>query len=87
MTDEIDSDASPSAPDWPLRPWLLAGLLGFAGFLIYLVTGGNDQVPWQMAAAAFLFFGAMAAAFTLENGRWKEPAAKPYCSSGRFSPY
>ena len=71
MTDETVNDASPAAPDWPLRPWLLAGLLGLAGLLIHLVTGGNDQVPWQMAAAAFLFFGAIAAAFTLERDRWK----------------
>ncbi|HYC81837.1 MAG TPA: DUF4153 domain-containing protein [Croceibacterium sp.] len=63
-----------AAPEWPLRPWLLAGLLGLAGLLIHLVTGGNDDVPWQMATAAFLFFGAIAAAFTLEHGRWKEPA-------------
>ena len=74
MTDEIDSDASPSAPDWPLRPWLLAGLLGFAGFLIYLVTGGTARVPWQLAAGAVLFFGALAGALTLESGGGKEPA-------------
>src|SRR5688572_16643916 len=73
MTDETASEATPSA-DWPLRPWLLAGLLGLAGLLIHLVTGGNDTVPWQMATAAFLFFGAIAAAFTLEQGRWKQPA-------------
>lgn len=74
MTDEAVNDASPAAAEWPLRPWILAGLLGFAGLLIHLVTGGNDQVPWQMAAAAFLFFGAVAAAFTLERDSWKEPA-------------
>src|SRR3990170_3256289 len=74
MTDDTANEAAPAAAEWPLRPWLLAGLLGIAGLLIYLVTGGNDTVPWQMAAAAFLFFGAIAAAFTLENGRWKEPA-------------
>jgi len=74
MTDHTANDAGASAPDWPLRPWLLAGLLGLAGLVIQLVTGGNDQVPWQMAASAFLFFGAMAAAFTLERDSWKEPA-------------
>jgi hypothetical protein len=67
-------DTNLAAADWPLRPWLLAGLLGLAGLLIYLVTQGNDQVPWQMAVAAFLFFAAIAAAFTLERGSWKEPA-------------
>ena len=65
---------SAEASEWPLRPWLLAGLLGTAGLLIHLVTGGRDDVPWQMAVAAFLFFGAIAAAFTLERNRWKQPA-------------
>src|SRR5687768_14519497 len=79
MTEDSAIDLPASAvserqADWPLRPWLLAGLLGLAGLLIYLVTGGNDTVPWQMAAAAFLFFGAIAAAFTLERDSWKEPS-------------
>jgi hypothetical protein len=76
MTDATAADEGTilAAPEWPLRPWLLAGLLGVAGLLIYLVTQGNDDVPWQMATAAFLFFGAIAAAFTLESDRWKEPA-------------
>ena len=75
MTEELATDGTiAAAPDWPLRPWLLAGLLGVAGLLIHLVTQGNDDVPWQMATAAFLFFGAIAAAFTLERDRWKEPA-------------
>jgi len=67
------SDDTETAAEWPLRPWLLAGMLGLAGLLIWLVTEGNEDVPWQMAAAAFLFFGAIAAAFTIERGRWKEP--------------
>jgi hypothetical protein len=74
MTDDTVNDAGPSAAEWPFRQWLLAGLLGLAGLLIHLVTGGNDQVPWQMAAAAFLFFGSIGAAFTLERNSWKEPA-------------
>ena len=68
-----DEGAAPPS-EWPLRPWLLAGLLGLAGLLIWLVTQGRDDVPWQMAASAFLFFGAIAAAFTLEEGRWKAPS-------------
>ncbi len=75
MSDETaDENTIQAAQDWPLRPWLLAGLLGFAGLLIHLITQGNDDVPWQMAAAAFLFFGSIAAAFTVERDNWKEPA-------------
>jgi len=69
-----DETAATTAAEWPLRPWLLAGLLGLAGLLIHLVTGDSDDVPWQVAVGAFLFFGSIAAAFTLEEGRWKEPA-------------
>ena len=78
MTDAATLNATEPTPageraaDWPLRPWLLAGLLGLGGLLIWLVTEGNDEVPWRMAAAAFVFFGAIAAAFTLEEGRWKD---------------
>jgi len=68
-------DSEATAPDWPLRPWLLAGLLGAAGLLIHLVTHEKDDVPWRMAVAAFLFFGSLGAAFTIERQRWKEPAA------------
>ncbi len=71
----VDERTETAGPDWPLRPWLLAGLLGFAGLLIHLFTHESDDVPWQVAAAAFVFFGSLGAAFTLERGRWKEPAA------------
>ena len=68
MADEaIDSAAiEAAAPVWPLRPWLLAGLLGVAGLLIHFVTHEHEDVPWRAAAAAFLFFGSLGAAFTLE---------------------
>ncbi|MGZ3247239.1 MAG: DUF4153 domain-containing protein [Croceibacterium sp.] len=71
----IDSEPADSAvPDWRLRPWLLAGLLGFGGLLIHLVTNDHEVDAWRVAPAAFVFFGALAAAFTLEKGRWREPA-------------
>jgi hypothetical protein len=73
MADAVNEAESASVSDWPLRPWVLAGLLGTAGLLIHLITGGRDDVPWQMAAAAFLTFGSLTAAFTLDDGRWKGP--------------
>ncbi|HEU4820130.1 MAG TPA: DUF4153 domain-containing protein [Qipengyuania sp.] len=62
--------------DWPLRPWLLAGLLGLAGLLIYHIGGGqgpDTRVGWQAAVTALLFFGPLDFAFTLERDRWRAP--------------
>jgi len=61
--------------DWPLRPWLLAALLGLAGLLIHLVSDGHHEEPLRVAAAAFLFFGPVAAALSVEQRDWKAPAA------------
>ncbi len=69
-----ESPTHEHAHDWPLRPWLLAGLLGVAGLLIYLVTKGRDDSPAAMATAALLFFGPLSAAISLERDRWKEVA-------------
>src|SRR5687767_6025617 len=81
MTDAVAGETGPvvSEPkrgeaEWPLRPWLLAALFGLAGLLIHLVTHENDDVAWRVALAAFLLFGAIAVAFTVEEGRWKGPA-------------
>ncbi|WP_126172086.1 DUF4153 domain-containing protein [Altericroceibacterium xinjiangense] len=71
------SPAFPEAPiltDWPLRPWLLAGLLGLAGLLIHLFSNGEIESPIRAAMAAFVLFGALAAAFTLDRENWREPA-------------
>lgn len=59
--------------EWPVRPWLLAGVLGLAGLLVWLFSDDASDVPWRMAATAFVFFGSIAAAFTAERDRWKEP--------------
>ena len=45
------------AQDWPLRPWLLAGMVGIAGLLIYHIGGGqgpDTRVGWQAAVTAQL---------------------------------
>src|SRR6187402_631577 len=72
--DEVVSTDERSEAEWPLRPWLLAALLGLAGLLIHFATHDHDDVAWRVALAAFLLFGAVAAAFTLEQGRWKAPS-------------
>lgn len=62
--------------EWRLRPWILAALLGTAGLLIYHIGGGqgpDTRIGWQAAVTAFLFFGPLAFAFTLERDRRKEP--------------
>ena len=60
--------------DWPMRPWLLAALLGLAGLLVYFAADGGENVPWRMALAAAVLFGPLALAFTLAQDRWKGPA-------------
>lgn len=63
--------------NWPLRPWVLAGLLGTAGLLIHFASGGSGPdtaVGWRAALTAFLFFAPLALAFTLERARWSGPA-------------
>src|SRR5436190_7795241 len=81
MTDAAAGEAQPieCEPDgpvaeWPLRPWLLACLLGIAGLLIYFAVDGHEDEAGRVAPAAFVFFGAIAAAFTLDDDRWKAPA-------------
>lgn len=64
------------APDWPLRPWLTACLLGLAGLLVYHIGGGqgpDTRIGWQAAVTAFLFFGSLAFAFSVERARWRAP--------------
>ena len=71
-----DSEHAPRIEEWPLRPWLLAGLLGVAGLLVYFAGSGNGpdtKVPWRAALVALCFFGPLAFAFTVERARWREP--------------
>jgi len=68
------SQAERGEAEWLLRPWLIAGLFGLAGLLIHFATDGHDDDSVRVALAAFLLFGAVAAGFTLEPGRWKAPS-------------
>lgn len=77
MTDLVEpavQDAREPAQDWPLRPWLLAGLIGLAGLLIHLVTHDNHDTGWRVAVAAFLLFAPISAALSVERDDWRGPA-------------
>jgi len=60
--------------EWPLRPWFLSAGLALAGLLVWALSDGAEAIGWRMAATAFVFFGGIAAAFTVERERWREPA-------------
>lgn len=61
--------------DWPLRPWLLAALLGSGGLVVNAAMEWDaaDQEPWRAALAAFAFFGPLVLAVALDRDRWKAP--------------
>lgn len=63
-------------PDWPLRPWLLAGILGLGGLAVWLASDqdGGTLEPWRAALTALAFFGTIAAGLTLERDRWLHAA-------------
>lgn len=73
MTETVETRHS----DWPLRPWVLAALLGIAGLLVHFATDWEyDNIqPWRAALAGLFFFGPLALGFTLDRERWKEPLA------------
>ena len=55
-------------PDWPVRPWLLAALLGFAGLIEHFVTRGGTS-PAQTALAVLVAVFALTLALTLQPRR------------------
>ncbi|WP_170005517.1 DUF4153 domain-containing protein [Pseudopontixanthobacter vadosimaris] len=76
-TDELPASAGAGVENWPALEWVLAGLLALAGFLVWALTDkadGADDEAWRLASAAFVAFGSLAAAFTLQRGQWREPA-------------
>ncbi|MBB3033473.1 DUF4153 domain-containing protein [Alteriqipengyuania lutimaris] len=60
--------------DWPLRPWIFAGLLALAGLAIYFLTDEAGDSGPRLAAAAFIAFACGAFVFTAERGRLLAPA-------------
>ena len=59
--------------DWPLRPWILAGIGSLAGLLIFLLVEYGEDRPWPLAGAAFVFASALSLAFTIGPKRSLEP--------------
>lgn len=64
MTDTIDR-----MEDWPLRPWLLAGLGAVAGLLMHFVLDRTPWAAWQGSAASFIAAFAVLTGFTAERVR------------------
>jgi hypothetical protein len=64
--------------DWPPRPWLLGAIGALAALLVHFLVTDAQPTAARSAGAAFLFFGAIAFALSLEplrgSGRWREPA-------------
>jgi hypothetical protein len=79
MMTDVSADAERNdaheEPDWPLRPWLLAGVLGFAGLLIHFASDGSEDTGWRIALAALLFFAPVSAALSVERDDWRVPLA------------
>jgi hypothetical protein len=70
--------ATATLEDWPPRPWLLGAIGALAALLVHFLVTDAQPTAARSAGAAFLFFGAMAFALSLEpqqgSGRWREPA-------------
>ena len=75
MSEMTQAHAPATHADWPLRPWLLAALLGIAGLCVHLFSDWNadNMPPWRAALVAAFAFGPLALAFTVDRIRWKEP--------------
>ncbi len=69
MTDHV-APIEP-APDWPRRPWLLAGLGAIGGAAIYAIAQwGESPTAGQIAAATFIAVALTLLGITVELRRW-----------------
>ncbi len=72
QTGAVALDEEELIEDWPLRPWVLAALLGVGGLLIHLLTDIDDlwdEPAWRAAGTSFVWFGFLALAFSLNRKR------------------
>jgi hypothetical protein len=79
MTNGVEAvDSAPGPEDtlenWEPRPFVLAAILALGGLGLHFLFDGNDPQPLAGAGAAALFFGALAAAFSLDPRNWKSVA-------------
>ena len=61
--------------DWPLRPWIMAGIGALGGLIVHLLTdrGGDYSVPfpiWKQAATCFTAISIVSFLLTVELRRW-----------------
>ena len=66
--------------DWPLRPWIMAGIGSLGGLVIHLLTdrGGDYTVPfpiWKQVATCFTAIAVLSFLLTVELRRWTWPIA------------
>jgi hypothetical protein len=55
--------------DWPLRPWILAGICSAAGLAFHFVTEPASPEPWRQALAGFIAVATLAFVLTVELRR------------------
>ncbi|WP_369025845.1 DUF4153 domain-containing protein [Qipengyuania sp. RANM35] len=69
----MTEDKAGDEHEWPLRPWILAALLGLGGLSVWLAADGfdGDPEPWRAALMALAFFGPICAGLTLERENWR----------------
>ena len=60
--------------DWPLRPWIMAGIGALGGLIIHLLTDRSDfSAPfpiWKQAATCFIAISVVSFLLTVELRRW-----------------
>lgn len=62
--------------EWPLRPWIMAAICAFAGWLFFILLDRPMMMsrgimpPWRLAGATFVAVAVIAFVITVEQRRW-----------------